>query len=235
MSSRILLKLSGEAMAGEKGFGIDPLTVANMAKEVKELISNGFEVAIVVGGGNIWRGQTGEALGMDRSQADYMGMLVTVMNSLALQDALEQIDCAARVQTSLQVNQVAEPYIRRKAIRHMEKQRVVILAGGTGMPYFSTDTNSMVKAAELHCDTVLMAKNGTEGVYDKDPNAFDDAVMYDTLTYKEILEKELRVMDLTAATMAEENDIDTIVFNLNVQGNILKAVKDRNIGTIISK
>lgn len=232
---RILLKLSGEAMAGEKGFGIDPVTVAQMAKEIKELIDNDFEVAIVVGGGNIWRGQTGEALGMDRSQADYMGMLVTLMNSLALQDALEQCDCPARVQTSLTVNQVAEPYIRRKAIRHMEKKRVVILAGGTGMPYFSTDTNSMVKAAELKCRTVLMAKNGTEGVYNCDPNEFDDAVMFETLTYKEILEKELRVMDLTAATMAEENNIETIVFNLNVPGNILKAVKEKNIGTTINK
>ncbi len=235
MKKRLLLKLSGEAMAGDKGFGIDPITVANMAKEIKVLIESDYQVAIVVGGGNIWRGQTGEALGMDRSQADYMGMLVTVMNSLALQDALEQIDCSARVQTSLQVNQVAEPYIRRRAIRHMEKQRVVILAGGTGMPYFSTDTNSMVKAAELNCSIVLMAKNGTEGVYDKDPNVYDDAVMFKNLTYKEILEKELRVMDLTAAAMAEENDIETIVFNLNVSGNILKAVEARDIGTSINR
>ena len=233
MSKRVLLKLSGEAMAGEQGFGIDPKTVLEMAKEIKLVIDKGVQVAIVVGGGNIWRGAVAAELGMDRSQADYMGMSATIMNGLALQDALESIGCAARVQTSLHVDQVAEPYIRRRALRHMEKGRVVILTGGTGMPYFTTDTNSMIKAAELNCDIVLMAKNGTEGVYDKDPNKFDDAVMYDTLTYKEILEKELKVMDLTAATMAEENKLETIVFNLNVKGNILKTVSNEKIGTTI--
>ena len=233
MSKIVLLKLSVEAMAGEQGFGIDPKTVLEMAKEIKLVIDKGVQVAIVVGGGNIWRGAVAAELGMDRSQADYMGMSATIMNGLALQDALESIGCAARVQTSLHVDQVAEPYIRRRALRHMEKGRVVILTGGTGMPYFTTDTNSMIKAAELNCDIVLMAKNGTEGVYDKDPNKFDDAVMYDTLTYKEILEKELKVMDLTAATMAEENKLETIVFNLNVKGNILKTVSNEKIGTTI--
>jgi len=233
MSKRVLLKLSGEAMAGEQGFGIDPKTVLEMAKEIKLVVDKGVQIAIVVGGGNIWRGAVAAELGMDRSQADYMGMSATIMNGLALQDALESIGCAARVQTSLHVDQVAEPYIRRRALRHMEKGRVVILTGGTGMPYFTTDTNSMIKAAELNCDIVLMAKNGTEGVYDKDPNKFDDAIMYDNLTYKEILEKELKVMDLTAATMAEENKLETIVFNLNVKGNILKTVSNEKIGTII--
>ncbi|MGL5021371.1 MAG: uridine monophosphate kinase, partial [Mycoplasmatales bacterium] len=178
-------------------------------------------------------GQAAAGLGMDRSQADYMGMMATVMNGLALQDSLESIGCSARVQSSLRVDQVAEPYIRRRALRHMEKGRVVILSGGTGMPYFTTDTNSMIKAAELNCDLVLMAKNGTEGVYDKDPNVHMDAVMYNELTYKEILEKDLRVMDLTAAALAEENKLDTIVFNLNVSGNILKAVTGQTIGTTI--
>ncbi len=233
--SRVLLKLSGEAMAGEQGFGINPDVVLSMAKEIKSIVEIGTEVAIVTGGGNIWRGAGAAEMGMDRSQADYMGMLATLMNSLALQDALESIGCPARVQTSLSANAVAEPYIRRRAIRHMEKGRVVILAGGTGMPYFSTDTNSMVKAAELKCKTVLMAKNGVDGVYDKDPNKFDDAVKFDTLSYKEILTKELRVMDLTASSMAEENDIKSVVFNLNTQGNIKKVLEGETIGTVITK
>ncbi len=235
MSQRILLKLSGEAMAGKNGFGINPEVVLEMAKEIKSIVEIGTEVAIVTGGGNIWRGAGAAEMGMDRSQADYMGMLATLMNSLALQDALESIECPARVQTSLNVNAVAEPYIRRRAIRHMEKGRVVILAGGTGMPYFSTDTNSMIKAAELKCDTVLMAKNGVDGVYDKDPNKFDDAVKFDNLTYKEILTNELRVMDLTASSLAEENNIKSVVFNLNTSGNIKKVLQGEAIGTAITK
>lgn len=235
MGKRILLKLSGEAMAGENGFGINPSVVLEMAKEIKSVVEIGIEVAIVPGGGNIWRGAGAAEMGMDRSQADYMGMMATLMNGLALQDALESIDCPARVQTSLQVNAVAEPYIRRRAIRHMEKGRVVILAGGTGMPYFSTDTNSMIKAAELKCDSVLMAKNGVDGVYDKDPNKYDDAVKYDSLTYKDILTKELRVMDLTASSLAEENDIQSVVFNLNEPGNIKKVLEDEGIGTVINR
>ncbi|MBL0701740.1 MAG: UMP kinase [Spiroplasma sp.] len=234
MSKRILLKLSGEAMAGQQGFGIDPATVLLMAKEIKQVVDNKYEISVVVGGGNIWRGQAAEGLGMDRSQADYMGMTATVMNGLALQDSLESIGCSARVLTSLHVAQVAEPYIRRKAIRHMEKGRVVILAGGTGMPYFTTDTNSMVKAAELNCNAVLMAKNGTEGVYDSDPNKDPSAKLFSDLTYLELLEKELKVMDLTAATMAKENDLETFVFNLNTPGNILKVVNGEKIGTKIT-
>lgn len=232
--SRILLKLSGEALAGEKGFGIDPKIVKSISEEIKQLVAHNHQVAVVIGGGNIWRGEEGAKLGMDRSQADYMGMLVTIMNSIAMQDGLEQLGVDSRVQTSLLVNQVAEPYIRRKAIRHMEKERVVFLAGGTGMPYFSTDTNAMIKAAELDCDVVLMAKNGVDGVYDKDPNTNSDAIKFDKLTYKQILEQQLRVMDLTASTMAQENDLKVVVFNMNESGNIFKAGDGEDIGTIIT-
>lgn len=232
--SRILLKLSGEALAGEKGFGIDPKIVKSISEEIKQLVAHNHQVAVVIGGGNIWRGEEGAKLGMDRSQADYMGMLVTIMNSIAMQDGLEQLGVDSRVQTSLLVNQVAEPYIRRKAIRHMEKERVVFLAGGTGMPYFSTDTNAMIKAAELDCDVVLMAKNGVDGVYDKDPNTNSDAIKFDKLTYQQILEQQLRVMDLTASTMAQENDLKVVVFNMNESGNIFKAGNGEDIGTIIT-
>lgn len=232
--SRILLKLSGEALAGEKGFGIDPKIVKSISEEIKQLVAHNHQVAVVIGGGNIWRGEEGAKLGMDRSQADYMGMLVTIMNSIAMQDGLEQLGVDSRVQTSLLVNQVAEPYIRRKAIRHMEKDRVVFLAGGTGMPYFSTDTNAMIKAAELDCDVVLMAKNGVDGVYDKDPNNNSDATKFDKLTYQQILEQQLRVMDLTASTMAQENDLKVVVFNMNESGNIFKAGDGEDIGTIIT-
>lgn len=232
--SRILLKLSGEALAGEKGFGIDPKIVKSISEEIKQLVAHNHQVAVVIGGGNIWRGEEGAKLGMDRSQADYMGMLVTIMNSIAMQDGLEQLGVDSRVQTSLLVNQVAEPYIRRKAIRHMEKERVVFLAGGTGMPYFSTDTNAMIKAAELDCDLVLMAKNGVDGVYDKDPNTNSDATKFDKLTYKQILEQQLRVMDLTASTMAQENDLKVVVFDMNESGNIFKAGNGEDIGTIIT-
>ena len=232
--SRILLKLSGEALAGEKGFGIDPKIVKSISEEIKQLVDHNHQVAVVIGGGNIWRGEEGAKLGMDRSQADYMGMLVTIMNSIAMQDGLEQLGVDSRVQTSLLVNQVAEPYIRRKAIRHMEKERVVFLAGGTGMPYFSTDTNAMIKAAELDCDVVLMAKNGVDGVYDKDPNTNSDATKFDKLTYQQILEQQLRVMDLTASTMAQENDLKVVVFNMNESGNIFKAGNGEDIGTIIT-
>ncbi len=232
--SRILLKLSGEALAGEKGFGIDPKIVKSISEEIKQLVAHNHQVAVVIGGGNIWRGEEGAKLGMDRSQADYMGMLVTIMNSIAMQDGLEQLGVDSRVQTSLLVNQVAEPYIRRKAIRHMEKERVVFLAGGTGMPYFSTDTNAMIKAAELDCDVVLMAKNGVDGVYDKDPSTNSDATKFDKLTYQQILEQQLRVMDLTASTMAQENDLKVVVFNMNESGNIFKAGDGEDIGTIIT-
>ncbi|MFV0246865.1 MAG: UMP kinase [Mycoplasmatales bacterium] len=233
MNNRILLKLSGEALAGPNKFGIDPKTVTGIAEELKEVTKDGYQIAIVVGGGNIWRGQGAAELGMDRSQADYMGMMATIMNGLALQDSLEAIGVSSRVQTALHVDQVAEPYIRRRTIRHLEKDRVVILAGGTGMPYFTTDSNTMLRASELNINLVLMAKNGVDGVYDKDPNKHDDATRYETLTYKEILEKQLKVMDLTASSLADENGLTTIVFNMNEKGNILKVLKDNSIGTII--
>ncbi len=230
---RILVKLSGEALAGEKGYGIDPTTVLEVANELKTIVQADIEMCVVCGGGNIWRGEAASKLGMDRSQADYMGMMATVMNSLALQDALESLGVPTRVQTALRVDQVAEPYIRRKAIRHMEKKRIVILAGGTGMPYFSTDSNAMLRASELDVDGVIMAKNGVDGVYDKDPNLYPDACKYDTVTYSELLDKQLKVIDLTASSMAQENNITTIVVNMNEKGNIIKAISGEKIGTVI--
>jgi uridylate kinase len=192
------------------------------------------DVGIVVGGGNLWRGKTGEELGMDRAQADYMGMLGTVMNSLALQDALESIDVPSRVMTVLPISTVAEPYIRRRAMRHFEKNRVLIFAGGTGTPYFSTDTAAALRAAELDAKIILMAKNGVDGVYDKDPKKHQDATMYEALTQEDILVKKLGVMDQTAASMCHENKIDVIVFNLNTSGNMKKAVLEEPIGTKVS-
>ncbi|MDR0846788.1 MAG: UMP kinase [Lactobacillales bacterium] len=231
---RVLLKLSGEAIAGEKGFGINPLVVKEMVKEIKAIYELGVEIGIVIGGGNIWRGQIGEQMGMDRSQADYMGMLATIMNSLAVQDALENIGVPTRVQTSIAMHQIAEPYVRRRAMRHLEKARVVIFAGGTGNPYFSTDTASALRAAEIEADVILMAKNNVDGVYSADPRTDKTAVKFDKLTYLDVLEKNLGVMDLTASTMSRDNQIPLLVFNLNEPGNIKRAVLGENIGTIIT-
>lgn len=230
---RILLKLSGESLKGQTEFGIDPTTVLKMAEEIKEVVKTGVEVGIVVGGGNIWRGKTAEGLGMDRSTADYMGMLATMMNGLAVQDGLESIGVPTRCQTSLPIDKVAEPYIRRKAIRHFEKGRVVIFAGGTGSPYFSTDTASALRAAEINADVILMAKNGVDGVYDSDPRVNRDAKMYTDLTHLDLVSKQLQVMDLTAATLCKDNDIPIVVFNINESGNILKIVSGEVIGTTI--
>jgi len=191
MYNRVIIKLSGEALKGDGMYGIHPLTVKKIATEIKEIHALGVDVGIVVGGGNLWRGKTGEELGMDRAQADYMGMLGTVMNSLALQDALESIDVPSRVMTVLPISTVAEPYIRRRAMRHFEKNRVLIFAGGTGTPYFSTDTAAALRAAELDAKIILMAKNGVDGVYDKDPKKHQDATMYDALTQEDILVKKL--------------------------------------------
>ncbi len=235
MDNRIILKLSGEALSANSKKVINQDVLKGIALEISELIKENYEVGIVVGGGNIWRGVEAEELGMDRSQADYMGMMATIMNSLALQDSLEKIGVDTRVQTALRVDSVAEPYIRRKAIRHLEKKRVVIFAGGTGMPYFSTDTNTMLKAAEVGASKVLMAKNGVDGVYDKDPNVHSDAIKFETLTFREMLTKKLKVIDLTAASMAEENNLEVIVFDMNQKNNILKALKDDKTGTIIKK
>lgn len=230
---RIVLKLSGEALAGNSGFGIQPPTIEQISHEIKAVHSLGAEVAIVVGGGNIWRGHIGEEMGMERSQADYMGMLATVMNSLALQDSLENIGVPTRVQTAIEMRQVAEPFIRRKAIRHLEKGRVVIFAAGTGSPFFSTDTTAALRAAEIKADVIMMAKNNVDGVYSADPNQDQNAVKYDELSYLDIITKSLRVMDSTASTISMDNDIPLLVFNLNVKGNIRKAVLGETIGTTI--
>nr|WP_318636181.1 UMP kinase [Lacticaseibacillus manihotivorans] len=230
---RIVLKVSGEALAGEAGFGIKPPVIAEIAKEIKAVHDLGVEIAIVCGGGNVWRGETGAEMGMERAQADYMGMLATVMNGLALQDSLENIGVPTRVQTSIEMRQIAEPYIRRKAVRHLEKGRVVIFAGGTGNPYFSTDTTAALRAAEINADVILMAKNGVDGVYDADPNKVATATKFDSLTHLDIINKGLNVMDSTASTLSMDNDIPLVVFNLNEADNIRRVVEGENIGTTI--
>lgn len=233
MYKRILLKLSGEALKGDTPYGIDPQTVASIAEQIKEVQQLGVQVGIVVGGGNIWRGKTAEGLGMDRAQADYMGMLATIMNGLAVQDSLEHLGVPTRVMTALPCNQVAEPYIRRRAIRHLEKGRVCIFVGGLGNPYFSTDTACVLRATEIGAEVVLMAKNKTEGVYDSDPRTNPGAKMYEELTFAEILNKNLAVMDSTAASLCKDNNLNLIVFNMNNRGNIAKAVKGEKIGTLV--
>lgn len=230
---RVVLKLSGEALAGNLGYGIDPVVVDQIAKAVKEVKTLPIDVAIVVGGGNIWRGLAGSAKGMDRATADYMGMLATVMNSLALQDALENCGVDTRVQTAIEMRQVAEPYIRRKAIRHLEKGRVVIFAAGTGNPYFSTDTTAALRAAEIEADVILMAKRNTDGVYDSDPRHNPDAKKFKELEYIEVLQRGLGVMDSTATSLCMDNQIPIVVFNIDEPGNILKAALGKEIGTIV--
>lgn len=230
---RVVLKLSGEALAGTQGFGIDPVTIQSIAQQIKEVCELGLETALVVGGGNIWRGASGANKGMDRATADYMGMLATVMNSLALQDALENIGVDTRVQTAVEMRQFAESYIRRKAIRHLQKGRVVIFAAGTGNPYFSTDTTAALRAAEMEADAILMAKKGVDGVYDSDPKLNPDAKKYETLDFLEVLNKGLQVMDSTAASLCMDNGIPLVVFNLEQPGNIMKVVNGEQIGTIV--
>ncbi|SIS37547.1 UMP kinase [Salimicrobium flavidum] len=230
---RIVLKLSGEALSGEDGFGIEPKIIKSVAQQIKDVAELGVEVAVVVGGGNIWRGKVGSQMGMDRANADYMGMLATVMNSLALQDSLENIGIPTRVQTSIEMRQVAEPYIRRKAIRHLEKKRVVIFAAGTGNPYFSTDTTAALRAAEVEADVILMAKNNVDGVYTSDPTLNADARKYDRLSYMDVLNEGLGVMDSTASSLCMDNDIDLLVFSIMEEGNIKKAVLGEDIGTLV--
>ena len=230
---RVVLKLSGEALAGQTGFGINPPTIKEIVKEIKEVHALNVEIAIVVGGGNIWRGVTGEEVGMERAQADYMGMLATVMNALALQDALENIGVPTRVQTSIEMRQIAEPYIRRKAVRNLEKSRVVIFAGGTGNPYFSTDTAAALRAAEIGADAILMAKNNVDGVYSADPRIDTNAIKFTELTHLDIIQKGLKVMDTTASSLSMDNDIPLVVFNLNETGNIRRVVLGENIGTTV--
>ena len=230
---RVILKLSGESLAGDQGFGINPAVVEDIAKQIKAVRDRAVDVAVVVGGGNIWRGLAGSAKGMDRATADYMGMMATVMNALALQDALEKLDVDTRVQTAIEMRQVAEPYIRRKAIRHMEKGRVVIFGAGTGNPYFSTDTTAALRAAEIEADVILMAKKGTDGIYDCDPNKNANAKKFDTLTYIDILNKGLQVMDSTATSLCMDNKIPLVVFNIDQHENIVKAALGEQIGTTV--
>lgn len=230
---RIVLKLSGEALAGDKGFGINPQVIKKIATQIKEVRDLGVEIGIVVGGGNIWRGETGAEMGMDRAQADSMGMLATVMNALALQDGLETAGAEVRVQTSIEMRQVAEPYIRRRAIRHLEKGRIVIFAGGTGNPYFSTDSAAALRAAEIDADVILMAKNNVDGVYTADPKVDPHAKKYDELTQLDIINKQLGVMDSTASSLSMDNDIPFVVFNMQTKDNIKRVVEGANIGTTI--
>jgi len=229
---RVMLKISGEALSGANGFGFDFEVVGRIAREVKTLVDMGVEVGLVVGGGNIWRGRIGE--GMDRTTADHMGMLATCINALALQDALEGIGVMTRVQTAIEMKEIAEPFIRRRAVRHLEKGRVVIFGAGSGNPYFSTDTAAALRAAEIEADVILLAKN-VDGVYDKDPNKFADAKKYDKLTYMEVIEQGLQVMDTTATTLCMDNNIPILVFGISEEGNIKKVMEGQKIGTIVSK
>lgn len=227
---RILLKISGEVLAGGKGMGIDYDTVLNICSAVKECVDMGVEVGLVVGGGNFWRGRSSGD--MDRTRADHIGMLATVMNSLALADALEHLKVPVRVQTAIAMQQIAEPYIRNRAVRHLEKGRVVIFGCGTGNPFFTTDTAAALRALEIDADIMFKATN-VDGVYDKDPNKFEDAKKYDTLSFDKILSHDLRVMDGTAASLCRDNSIPILVFNLDDPQNIVKAIKGENIGTVV--
>lgn len=230
---RIVLKLSGEALAGDKGFGIDPEVLRDIAAQVGEVRQLGVEVAIVVGGGNIWRGAPAGERGMDRATADYMGMLATVLNALALQDSLESHGVDTRVQTAIEMRQIAEPYIRRRAIRHLEKGRVVIFAGGTGNPYFSTDTTAALRAAEIEAQVILLAKGKVDAIYDADPLICSEAKKFTELNYKNLLTKGLGVMDSTAVSLCMDNKLPLIVFGLNKSGNIKKVVLGEKIGTFV--
>ncbi len=234
MYKRVLLKLSGEALSSS-GNNFDPQILKNLANELKEVHEKGVEIAIVVGGGNFIRGKMAQNIGIDRVQGDYMGMLATVINALAIQSSLELVGVPTRVQTAIEMPRVAEPYILRRAIRHLEKNRIVIFGGGTGNPYFSTDTTAALRASEIKADVILMAKNGVDGVYSADPKKDPTAVKYDTLTYMDVIQQGLMVMDTTATSMCMDNDIDLVVFNMNAQGNILKAVMGEQIGTIVKK
>lgn len=229
---RILLKLSGEALAGDRGYGIDPEVLSGLATEIKEVLELGVQVAVVIGGGNIFRGMAAASSGMDRAGADHVGMLATIMNSLALQDALEQIGVVTRVQTAIEMKEVAEPYIRRRALRHLEKGRVVILGGGTGNPYFTTDTAASLRAMEIGAEVILKATK-VDGVYSADPVKDKNAVRYSELTYLDVLKKGLKVMDATATSLCMDNDLPIIVFQLSCRGNIKKVVLGENIGTIV--
>ncbi|GAA0122103.1 MAG: UMP kinase [Clostridium argentinense] len=228
---RVMLKLSGEALAADKGYGIDFEVANKIALQIKKLVEMGVEVGAVVGGGNIWRGRSGES--MDRTTADYMGMLATCINALALQDSLETVGVHTRVQTAIEMREVAEPFIRRRAMRHLEKGRVVIFAAGTGNPYFSTDTTAALRAAEIEAEVILLAKK-VDGVYDKDPHKYSDAIKFDNLNYIDVLDKGLQVMDSTATSLCMDNNIPILVFGLDEPENIIRAIKGEKIGTLVS-
>lgn len=229
---RVLIKLSGEALQGDQGYGISPQTLETFAEQICELQRLGLEVAIVIGGGNIFRGVAGSTAGMDRAAADYMGMLATVINGLALQDAIEKFGVQTRVQTALEIKEVAEPYIRRRATRHLEKGRVVIFAAGTGNPYFTTDTAAALRAMECHAEVIMKATN-VDGVYDSDPKENPDAKRFERLTYLDVLSKNLRVMDSTAISLCMDNDLPIIVFDLNRPGNMKRVIMGEKLGTLI--
>lgn len=232
---RVLLKVSGEALAGRNHVGISPEVFESIAVQIKEVWQMSVQIAIVVGGGNIWRGAMGSAKGMDRATSDYMGMLATAINSLALQDALEANHVDTRLQTAIEMKEIAEPYIRRRAIRHLEKGRVVIFAAGTGNPYFSTDTTAALRAAEIEAEVILMAKTGTDGVYSADPNVYPEAQKFTELSYMDILRKGLRFIDATATSLCMENKIPMIVFDLGIPGNIRRAITGEKIGTFVGR
>lgn len=231
---RILIKLSGEALAGDKGVGIDIPTVQSIAKEIAEVHNSGVQIALVIGGGNLWRGEPAAEAGMDRVQADYTGMLGTVMNALVMADSLQQYGVDTRVQTAIPMQTVAEPYVRGRALRHLEKNRIVVFGAGIGSPYFSTDTTAALRAAEIEAEAILMAKNGVDGVYNADPKKDANAVKFDELTHVEVIKRGLEIMDATASTISMDNDIDLVVFNMNETGNIKRVVLGEQIGTTVS-
>lgn len=230
---RILLKLSGEALMGNRQYGIDPERLAEYADEIKQITDNGVQVAIVIGGGNIFRGVAGASNGMDRVQGDHMGMLATVINGLALQSALEDAGIETRLQTAIKINEVAEPFIRRRAIRHLEKGRVVIFGGGTGNPYFTTDSAAVLRAIEMEADVILKGTR-VDGIYTADPEKDTDAVKFDKISFDDVLSKGLKVMDTTAFTLSQENQLPIIVFDMNKKGNLLKVVSGENVGTKVN-
>lgn len=230
---RVLLKLSGEAMMGDTGFGIDPNVARKMAQQIRVAHDQGVQVGIVVGGGNIWRGATASAMGMERATADYMGMVATVMNGLALQDALEKAGVQCRVLTAIAMHEVAEPYIRRRAIRHMEKGRVVVMVAGNGTPYFTTDTAAALRALELDVDVLLMAKNKVDGVYNADPRTNPDATRYDKVSHQEALEKNLKVMDASAMALCRDNGLPIRVFDITADNAITRALQGEELGTLV--
>ncbi len=231
--NRILLKLSGEALMGEQSYGIDPNRLESYAQDIKKIVDQGIEVAVVIGGGNIFRGLAGASNGMDRVQGDYMGMLATIINGLALQSALEEAGLQTRLLTSIEMKQIAEPFIKRRAVRHLEKGRVVIFGGGTGNPYFTTDTAAVLRAIEINADVILKGTR-VDGIYTSDPEKDSKAVKFEKITFREVLERDLKVMDMTAFTLSEENDLPIIVFDMNKKGNLQKVISGEKVGTLVN-